>query len=103
MPERVIVLLRSKNEPAGDDARAKIEAWRLDYNQHRPHSSLGHLTPMESLMQRQGTERCKRCDPLAFKCLVSGPPSRSRVRQGDAYVLTQHRRTETMKAVIGTL
>jgi putative transposase len=25
----------------------KIEAWRLDYNQHRPHSSLGHLTPDE--------------------------------------------------------
>lgn len=35
------------------DARAKIEAWRLDYNQHRPHSSLGHLTPMEFLSQRQ--------------------------------------------------
>ena len=29
------------------DAQAKIEAWRLDYNQHRPHSSLGHLTPNE--------------------------------------------------------
>jgi putative transposase len=37
------------------DARAKIEAWRLDYNQHRPHSSLGHLTPMEFLIQRQDT------------------------------------------------
>ena len=30
-----------------DDARAKIEAWRIDYNRHRPHSSLGHLTPDE--------------------------------------------------------
>ena len=37
------------------DARAKIEAWRVDYNQHRPHSSLGHLTPKEFLMQRQDT------------------------------------------------
>jgi putative transposase len=37
------------------DARAKIEAWRLDYNQHRPHSSLGNLTPMEFLSQRQET------------------------------------------------
>ena len=27
------------------DAKAKIEAWRVDYNQCRPHSSLGHLTP----------------------------------------------------------
>jgi putative transposase len=30
-----------------EDARAKIEAWRVDYNQRRPHSSLGHLTPNE--------------------------------------------------------
>src|SRR5215470_6133548 len=29
------------------DAKAKIEAWRLDYNQRRPHSSLGDLTPDE--------------------------------------------------------
>ena len=29
------------------DAQAKIEAWRVDYNQRRPHSSLGHLTPTE--------------------------------------------------------
>lgn len=25
-----------------DDARAKCEAWRRDYNEHRPHSSLGN-------------------------------------------------------------
>ena len=36
-----------------DDARTKIEAWRLDYNQRRPHSSLGHLTPDEYVEQRQ--------------------------------------------------
>jgi putative transposase len=35
------------------DAREKIKAWRLDYNQHRPHSSLGHLTPREFRRQRQ--------------------------------------------------
>ena len=29
------------------DAQAIIEAWRVDYNQRRPHSSLGHLTPNE--------------------------------------------------------
>lgn len=28
-------------------ARGKIEAWRLDYNHVRPHSSLGHRTPAE--------------------------------------------------------
>ena len=35
------------------DAQTKIEAWRLDYNQHRPHGSLGHLTPSEFVAQRQ--------------------------------------------------
>lgn len=29
------------------DASEKIEAWRINYNDHRPHSSLGHLTPNE--------------------------------------------------------
>ena len=29
------------------DARRKIEAWRLDYNQARPHSSLAYRTPAE--------------------------------------------------------
>jgi putative transposase len=29
------------------DARRKIEAWRLDYNQRRPHSSLDYLAPEE--------------------------------------------------------
>ena len=29
------------------DARRKIEAWRMDYNQHRPHSSLAYRTPEE--------------------------------------------------------
>jgi putative transposase len=28
-----------------DDARAKIEAWRRDYNAYRPHQSLGGLSP----------------------------------------------------------
>ena len=29
------------------DARARIEEWRCDYNQNRPHSALGGLTPAE--------------------------------------------------------
>jgi hypothetical protein len=29
------------------DAREKIEAWRIEYNTERPHSSLGYLTPEE--------------------------------------------------------
>ena len=30
-----------------DDARETIESWRIDYNQVRPHSALGYLTPEE--------------------------------------------------------
>jgi putative transposase len=36
-----------------EDAKAKIEAWRVDYNQRRPRSSLRHLTPNEFVAQRQ--------------------------------------------------
>lgn len=30
-----------------DQAREKIEAWRIEYNEQRPQGSLGHLTPSE--------------------------------------------------------
>ena len=30
-----------------EDARRTVEAWRIDYNQERPHSSLGYQTPEE--------------------------------------------------------
>jgi len=30
-----------------EDARRTIEEWRRDYNENRPHSSLGGLTPKE--------------------------------------------------------
>ena len=36
-----------------DDARIKIEAWRQDYNEMRPHSSLGNLTPAQFVMNRR--------------------------------------------------
>jgi putative transposase len=35
------------------DPKSKIEAWRIDYNEQRPHGSLGHLTPTEYALQRQ--------------------------------------------------
>ena len=30
-----------------NDAREELEQWREDYNHHRPHSSIGNLTPSE--------------------------------------------------------
>jgi putative transposase len=37
------------------DARQKIETWRIDYNEHRPHGSLGDLTPKEFAEQTAQT------------------------------------------------
>jgi putative transposase len=35
------------------DAVDKIEAWRNDYNEYRPHSSIGNLTPSEFVVRCQ--------------------------------------------------
>jgi len=40
-----------------EDARQKISAWGDDYNDHRPHSSLGHLTPREFIEQGREMSR----------------------------------------------
>ena len=36
-----------------NDAKEKIEPWRMEYNQYRPHSSLDDLTPEEFYQQHQ--------------------------------------------------
>jgi putative transposase len=41
-----------------EDARSKIEAWRADYNLHRPHSSLGNRTPREYLDRQATADDC---------------------------------------------
>jgi len=35
-----------------DDARVKCEAWRIDYNEVHPHSSIGNQTPMKPLLHQ---------------------------------------------------
>ena len=39
------------------DARSRIEAWRIDYNQHRPHTSLGGLTQEAFAAQINGARK----------------------------------------------
>ncbi len=42
--------VRFDHEPQFDSqlkARVLIEDWRIDYNEHRPHSAHGELTPSE--------------------------------------------------------
>lgn len=29
-----------------DDARSKLESWRKHYNEERPHSGIGQMTPI---------------------------------------------------------
>jgi putative transposase len=43
-----------------DDARSKIERWRIQYNRERPHSSLGHLTPEEFAAKNQANSAITR-------------------------------------------
>ncbi len=40
-------------------ARAAIEAWRIDYNTSRPHTSLAGLTPAEFIEQYQKTSNSR--------------------------------------------
>jgi putative transposase len=40
-----------------EDARTKIEAWRRDYNEVRPHSALDWLTPSEYARQTRGCSK----------------------------------------------
>ena len=60
--------LNAKQFLSIDDARCKIEAWRVDYNLHRPHSSLGHLIPTQFLSSSE-TEDGK----AAFFLAIDGP------------------------------
>lgn len=39
-----------------DDARDKIEHWRIEYNEDRPHSSLGNMTPKEHFLNHSQAE-----------------------------------------------
>jgi putative transposase len=41
-----------------EDARSKIEAWRTDYNLHRPHSGIGNRTPREYLEGQTTADDC---------------------------------------------
>ena len=50
-PDQILVLL-----PTPSLLSHIIEAWRLDYNQRRPHSSLGNLTSNEFVAQRQALQ-----------------------------------------------
>ena len=39
-----------------EDAQEKISHWRTDYNEHRPHSSLGNVPPAEFAARASASE-----------------------------------------------
>ena len=39
-----------------EHANQKLEAWRIDYNECRPHGALGHLTPSEYAQSGQAQD-----------------------------------------------
>jgi len=51
-----------------DDARETIESWRIDYNQVRPHSALGYLTPEEFATGCCGLNAQLNSKPSALTC-----------------------------------
>jgi len=58
------------------DARETIEAWRIDYNQVRPHSALGYLTPEEFATGYANVESNKRfphSHSLDYGCVTLPP------------------------------
>ncbi len=57
------------------EAQAIIKVGQCDYNQRRPHSSLGHLTPNEFVAQRQGQQIVEEALALVKSCLERGATS----------------------------
>lgn len=47
--------------------RRLVEAWRVDYNRARPHSSLGYLTPDKFAIQARATTTATLFEPAGLK------------------------------------
>ena len=67
------------------DARRKIAAWRIEYNEQRPHSSLGYKTPSEFAAQAASFYTAEReaRDSNAVPC-PSRSPIPAQTRDGAA-------------------
>ena len=79
------------------EARRKIVAWRAEYNQERPHSSLGYRTPAEFAREAGGEKGCGKDGgsatlenaarfPLSHSHGGDGSLSTAGLRQGSEFV-----------------
>jgi hypothetical protein len=55
------------------DAKRKISLWRKEYNEERPHSSLGYRTPAEFAAETGGAKDCRKA--AAWKSLKDDFPT----------------------------
>jgi len=55
------------------EARGKIEVWRREYNEERPHSSLGYRTPEEFAREVGGEKGCGKAAPRKTEDRFSSP------------------------------
>jgi putative transposase len=55
------------------EARRTIEAWRVDYNTARPHSSLGYRTPEEFAREMGGENGCGKAAPRKTESRFPSP------------------------------
>jgi putative transposase len=67
------------------EAQEIIEMWRVDDNQHRPHSSLGHLTPEEFVCTTPGQTEPRRSRFLSVKVVSERDQRHSRIRVSAKY------------------
>lgn len=56
-----------------DDARQKIEAWRVEYNEWRPHSSLHNMTPRDFAHRAARQELDNEASEAQESILLAGP------------------------------
>ncbi len=76
-----------------DDARDKIEAWRLEYNSERPHSSLGYRSPEELVA---AISNCQQWSAATS----SGAAQCGDKRRDDLDLQTAYRRTNRLQQFI---
>lgn len=62
-------MLEHELVPVMEDAREKIEVWRQDCNEWRPHSSLDNLSPRQYVKEHASQENQ---DSLILACTVLG-------------------------------
>ena len=67
-----------------DEARTVIEHWRQDYNQVRPHSAHGGLTP-EAVLIRSAGDRLRNPDQLRRSPATIGATDTVSTTQGSQY------------------